>query len=140
MKNAIYLSIFLLVFFACNNSKKPDGILDRNTYKNILKEVIMVDIIRNHHKIKDSLHFNPLQLVYQKYQVDSLIMKKNADYYAKHPETLKEIYKEIKDTYQFKLDSVEKNDSIRRKRNKTKPQKKFDSITIPTNILGKSQI
>ncbi len=136
MKKMLFILILLFSLSACNDAKKPDDVLDRNTYKQVLKEVVMVNVIRNQKKVKDSFHFNLLQLVYNKYHLDSLSMKVNSDYYARHPEILKEIYKEIKNEYQFQLDSVEKTDSINRKHINIKSKKKFDSITIPTNILA----
>jgi len=135
MKKISYILLLIISLSACNNDKKVEGLIDKSTYKQVLKEIIMADMLRNQKRVKDSLNFNPLQLVYKKYKIDSLVLKKNADYYAKHPEILKNIYQEIKAEFQAQLDSVEKADSINRPI-KQKPKKKYDSITIPTNILN----
>ncbi len=135
MKKISYILLLIISLSACRNDNKVEGLMDKSTYKQVLKEIIMADMLRNQKRVKDSLNFNPLQLVYKKYKIDSLGLKKNADYYAKHPEILTDIYQEIKAEFQAQLDSVEKADSINRPI-KQKPKKKFDSITIPTNILN----
>ena len=135
MKKISYILLLIISLSACNNDKKVEGLIDKSTYKQILKEIIVADMLHNQKRIKDSLNFNLLQLVYKKYKIDSLDLKKNADYYAKHPEILEGIYQEIKAEFQAQLDSVEKMDSINRPV-KQKPKKKFDSITMPTNILN----
>jgi len=135
MKRIITILLVVLSFSSCNKDQKPKEFIDRSKYKEIMEEIILANLVNNEKKVKDSLHFNTLELVYKKFGIDSLTLKINSDYYAKYPELLEEIYKEIKADFKVKYDSVTKIDSIRRLTRKKSP-KKVDSISIPKEVLG----
>jgi len=128
MKKIIIFLLAISLLSACrqNNSK---SIIDKETYKNILKELILVNLVKQEVIQQDSLKKNLLQLVYQKYHIDSLKFKKTTDYYSKHPEQLTKIYDEIY------LEIKKVSDSLENITPKKEP--KTDKIKIPKNVLKK---
>ena len=114
---------------ACKEkSASTEGILDKNTYKAVLKEIILANSIAQQLKNKDTLIDKKiLGLVYKKYGIDSLTLKKTTDYYSDKPEILEEIYREINEEMKKKKDSLQKL---------VAPVKlKNDSVKLPNNLL-----
>ncbi len=135
--------IYLLIgLTACQNTEKPKDILDKDTYKKIMKDLIIAKKTQEVLKHKDtSIH--PVLLVYKTYKVDSIILKKSTDYYSKDPAFFKEIYAEIlnelkhkKDSLTKIIDSLHKPGIIQKSRKK---KLKSDSIRIkkPIELLKK---
>ncbi len=126
-----YFFIFLLgiTLLACQKktSKPP---IDRDTYKNILKEVILTNIVKQELKKKDSLETGWLSLVYKKYQIDSIKLEKTTEYYSQHPEDLQKIYEEIYQDIKKTSDSLDKLDP----QNISKPQN--DKIKVSKKALS----
>jgi len=120
MKKVLFL--ILLSFFAGCKQKTTENILDRETYKSVLKEIIFVNLIQQETQQNDSLKKNLLGLVYQKHHIDSMQFKRTTDYYSKHPGELAKIYDEIYREIKKVSDSLEE----------LSPQKpKTDKIKIP---------
>ncbi len=123
MIKKIFLLIALSLNIACSTSKNED-VLDKNTYKKILKEAILADILSSDSDKKNLSDKNFLSLVYNKYNIDSTSFKKTTDYYSNHPEILEEIYAEIEKEFKQKLDSLEPNSTPKPKTEKIKIGKK----------------
>jgi len=117
---------------ACKQKHSTDEVLDRNTYKAVLKEIILANSLSRTLERKDSTAGKKLLgLVYKKYHIDSLKLKKTTDYYSGKPEILTEIYQEIKDEFSRQKDSIEKL---------IVPAKiRTDSIKIPKDILNRKK-
>ena len=131
MLRKILLTASLLLVFSCQE-KRPDDVLDRDTYKQVLKDIILSDIVKNELKRTDTIPVKTLAMVYAKYNIDSTSFKKTTDYYSRHPKVFVDIYKEIKDAFQQKVDSLEKaNPGVKN----DKPVKKA-KITLPESILN----
>jgi len=125
MKKILFL-ILLSVLTNCNQ-KKSENILDKETYKNVLKEIIFVNILQQEIQQNDSLKKNLLGLVYQKYHIDSIQFNRTTDYYGKHPEQLAKIYDEIYLEIKKVSDSLEELSPKKPKTDKIKiPVKGFD--------------
>jgi hypothetical protein len=105
-----YSFILFLFLTACQNqSNKPP--IDQNTYKSILKEMILTHIVSQ--EIKNDSVEKPLRhLVYKKYHVDSLTVQQTTAYYSQHPEALLKIYEEIYQELKQISDSLEKEKPI----------------------------
>ena len=129
MMKKIILFIFLSLTLSCQ--QKDSDVLNKKVYKNILKELILINLAKQELKKDDSLNKNLLELVYRKYKIDSLKLKKTTDYYSKHPEQLSKIYDEIYLEFKKVSDSFEKI-------NPKKPLK-TDKIKLPKNILKSKQ-
>lgn len=125
MKKLIFIFFSILLFSACQ--KKPENLIPRQTYKQVLKELILADLVKEKYPKKDSLDNSIIRSVYKKYNVDSLSLKKTTDYYSNHPGELAKIYAEIHDEFKKKADSLEKLVP------KEKP--KTDKIKLNKNLL-----
>ncbi len=125
MKKIYLIYIVGLLLWACH--QKPENIISRTTYKQVLKELILADLIQQKIPDNDSLNNNIILLVYKKYKIDSAMLKKTTDYYSYHPEELSKIYDEIYTEFKHKADSL----------NKIEPhlQPKTDEIKINNNFL-----
>jgi len=134
MKKIITFILFVsLTVIACKEQQPDRNILDKNTFKSVLKEIILVNTLAEQLEKKDSLAGKKLLgLVYKKYDIDSLKLKRTTDFYSKNPEILAEIYQEIKDEFSQKKDSLEKLIS---------PKKlKTDSVKIPKDIFNRKHL
>lgn len=106
MKKLIFILLSFLLLGACQ--KKAEKLIPKQTYKQILKEIILANLIQEKYQQTDSAGNNILTLVYKKYNIDSLSLKKTTDYYSKHPGELAEIYTEIHLEFKQKADSLNK--------------------------------
>jgi len=137
MKKILFL-ILLSVLTNCSQ-KKSENILDKETYKNVLKEIIFVNIIQQDIQKNDSLKKNLLGLVYKKHHIDSIKFKRTTDYYSKHPGELAKIYDEIYLEIKKVSDSLEELSPKKPKTDKIKiPVKDFDKKIIKGSIIKKS--
>jgi len=101
--------IFILSgIFSCQNNKVSSEILDQKTYKEVLKEIILSNIARQQINANDSISPDLLSLIYKKYHIDSLQLKKTTDYYSNKPEILEKIYAEIEIEFKKQSDRIEK--------------------------------
>jgi len=132
MKQILIIStIFILLLSSCKNDKKQ-GVLDEKTYKNVLKELILTNVVRQQLEKKDTTAKYLISLVYKKYNVDSIQLKESTDYYSNHPEILAAIYKEIHQELKEKADSLNLI-------NPNKKALKTDKITISKEALKQSK-
>ena len=106
MKKFIMILFAVLLFGSCH--KKTSKIIDRHTYEQVLKEIILANMIEQKFNKNDSLKRNIKLLVYKKYNIDSTLLKKTTDYYSQHPDELHKIYSEIYSEFKQKADSLEK--------------------------------
>ena len=105
MKKILYLFL-ILTLFSCKEKKNKE-ILDQKTYKAVLKEILLTNIVKQDHKKIDSLNYNLIGLVYKKYNVDSLKLENTTEYYSRHPKELTKIYQEIYQEIKKSSDSIE---------------------------------
>ena len=106
MKKFIMIFSVILLFGSCH--KKSSKIIDRHTYKQVLKEIILANLIEQKFNKNDSLKKNIKLLVYKKYNIDSISLKRTTDYYSRYPDKLHKIYSEIYNEFKQKSDSLEK--------------------------------
>gem|GEM_PF-5198928 len=121
MRKSIFILSVLLVFYSCNNSRAHKNVIPQEKYQKMMTELIIASKIKEQITDKRLNGLDPVQLVYQKYDVDSAQVKKSTDYYSHYPEILLEVYKKAKEELQKTLDSLEKSTTKMKK-------KKVDSI------------
>ncbi len=129
MKQLLFV-VFILFVWGCQKNDEKN-IIDRHTYKNILKEIILTNIVTKELKIHDSLDKNWLSIVYQKYNIDSLKLAKTTTYYSQHPDELYKIYSEIY------LDLKQTSDSL--EKIQPKPKALNEKIQIPKEVLSEKR-
>ena len=100
MKIIILLLSVLLVACTAPKTKMPSGILSETEFANMLKEIHLEEAAFELNKSKGVINAkNSLatsyQSIYKKYDVDDSTFSKSLEYYAKHPETLEEIYSTV---------------------------------------------
>jgi len=130
MKKLTIIFLSILVFGACQ--KKSSKIIDRHTYKQVLKEIILANLIKQKITKNDSLKKNIKLLIYKKYNIDSISLKKTTDFYSQHPDQLQKIYSEIYTEFKQKSDSLEKLAPHKKPKN--------DQIKIDKKILDLKNI
>jgi len=115
MLHKIFLLFISIYLISCSNSHKDNDVLEPATYKKILKEIILANALSNNNEKSDTSK-KYMILVYKKYNIDSLILKKTTDYYTNHPEILEKIYEEIENELKQELDSLETNTNKKNKK------------------------
>ncbi len=126
-----WILLIVIFLYNCQAEKKKSTVLDRNTYKKVLKELILTNVVKQQLEKEDTTAKYLLYLVYKKYHIDSLKLKESTDYYSNHPEILAEIYKEIYE------DLKQKSDSLQKLSPPKKP--KTDKINISKKALKQSK-
>ncbi len=134
MKKFIMIFFAVLLFGSCH--KKTSKILDRNTYKQVLKDIILANMMEQKFNKNDSLKRNIKLLVYKKYNIDSTLLKMTTDYYSQHPDELHKIYSEIYSEFKQKSDSLEKIAPHLKPKN---DQIKIDKKQLDLKIIKKKQ-
>jgi len=109
--NKLFFSV-LIFLAACSGNKIPDGIIAQDKMTNLLTDIHMVDgSMYNVMQLPDSLYkygTDKYQMVFRKYQTDSVQFKKSFQYYSSNPEKLQAIYDQITINIKTKSDSVNK--------------------------------
>jgi len=109
--NKLFFSV-LIFLAACSGNKTPDGIIAQDKMTNVLTDIHIVDgSMYNVMQLPDSLYkygTDKYQMVFRKYQTDSVQFKKSFQYYSSNPEKLQAIYDQITINIKTKSDSVNK--------------------------------
>jgi hypothetical protein len=116
-KHNILFFLALLFLGACIGSNVPDGIIKPDKMTSLMVDVHMVDgsIYDIDAQTPDSLYkhgINRYLKVFKRHRTDSLQFKKSLEYYSLHTEQLEEMYAEITEILQAKIDSINKIDSL----------------------------
>lgn len=127
MKKIVLILIALLVVSCFNKGpKKPKNLLSKTEMTDLLLEMHLANKTNNIVNEFNERNVNYLNLVSNKYKIDSLQFKANHDYYMYHIEDYEEIYENLKiklDTLIKKQELVVKiEDSIRRENIKKRPK------------------
>lgn len=139
--NKLFFSV-LIFLAACSGNKTPDGIIPQGRMTNLLTDIHIVDgSMYNVMQFPDSLYkygTAKYQMVFRKYQTDSLQFRKSFQYYSSNPEKLQAIYDQITINIKQKSDSLNKlnldkinkdnkrrTDSLNKLQKKAQPQQPF---------------
>lgn len=115
-KHNIWFFSALLFLVACGD-KVPDGIIEQDKMTNLLVDVHIVDgsLYNINNPVADSLYkygINKYLKVFKNHKTDSIQFEKSIKYYSLQPEKLEEMYTAINEKIKFKLDSINKVDSL----------------------------
>ena len=89
----------VLTMFACQLEKRPEGLMEREEFKEALLDAQLIEARMNHEMILEQMKTIPVQKYYEelfaKHQITEEKFQKTFDHYSEHPDELKEIYEEI---------------------------------------------
>lgn len=96
----ILIIFILLVFGSCQDvqlAQKPNNLLSPEEMENVLTDMVLLDamISVNNFRI-DNHKIDVRNFVFDKYEIDSLTLSKNIEYYNEQYEVNTEIYKNVK--------------------------------------------
>jgi hypothetical protein len=131
-KHNIWFFSALLFLVACSDNV-PDGVIEQDKMANLLVDVHIVDgsLYNINNPVADSLYkygINKYLKVFKDHKTDSTQFEKSIKYYALHQEKLEEMYAVINEKLKFKLDSINKVDSL----NKVPIKKGQKKNALPT--------
>lgn len=98
MKKLITI-LFLILFYSCNTKneiKKPKKLIDKEVMEKILYDLAILQGIKSSKPdIFAKNKVNPKTYIYQKYNIDSLQLVENNQYYASDIENYQEIFNNV---------------------------------------------
>lgn len=103
MKRLILLTAVLILLFSCRDAQAPEGVLQPEAMKAVLKDVHLAEAYLNTLPTEDSVKKVAdgfYQNVFKKHQTDFKQFEKSMRYYAKHPVLLDSLYSQLISEYQ----------------------------------------
>ena len=105
----IILFFFALSVFSCKDQmvEKPEHLIDREVMIDILCDIAVFQAAEN----ADGSKFKeqgivPNEMIYKKYQIDSVTFAQNDRYYASDPHDYKKMYGEVTKKLEEKLQQI----------------------------------
>ena len=105
-----YLLYLILFFCACSSSIQYENknIISKNVMKNILKDMILMESMNKSYSSRiDNKKLFGDKFIYQKYNVNDLLVLKSIDFYAQNPKIYSKIYESILLDMEKMVDSIE---------------------------------
>ena len=88
-----------LALVACQMEERPEGIMERDEFKEALLDAQLVEARMNHEMILEQMKTMPVQKYYEelfeRHQITEEQFQETFNYYTEHPDELKAIYEEI---------------------------------------------
>jgi hypothetical protein len=101
-----YFLLGLILLTSCQNSK-GDNIIPEDKMVNMLFDLSIIKSINNLNYDENQLIISPEDFfILQKYNVDSLNLEMNKNYYSKRPKMLASIYRRVQDSIEKRIDSL----------------------------------
>lgn len=96
----ILVIFILLVFGSCQDvqlAQKPNNLLSPEEMENVLTDMVLLDAMISVNNFRIDKHkIDVRNFVFYKYEIDSLTLSKNIEYYNEQYEVNTEIYKNVK--------------------------------------------
>ncbi len=113
MRNYINLFFLLLIFLsACGKKEAPPGVIKAEDMVGLMIDVHLADgSLYSVQQAPDTVYkygFNRYLQVFKQHNTDSLQFKKSLKYYSRHPDQMDEIYVQVVQSLQDKLDKLNK--------------------------------
>ncbi len=134
MKNTIRLLLVISLCFACNSNtiyKPPTNLIPRDTMVDLLTDMHIAVAAKSMKNLKEKRDINYMQLVYDKYKIDSLRFEQSNIFYTSNIDEYDQLLEDVRlriemiaSTYQQEKN---KQDSIKRSKVKIE-EKALDSI------------
>ncbi|ATA73297.1 MULTISPECIES: DUF4296 domain-containing protein [Capnocytophaga] len=110
MKIRLYILIILCFsVLSCGENivKKPQKFLSEREMQNLMYDLILLDAIKStDYTMMDTLNISFQELIYKKYEIDSLILAQNMEYYASFPQKYDTIIKNVELRLKRERDSI----------------------------------
>lgn len=116
----IFLLITFVSLFSCGEEviDKPVNLISKEKMIDILYDMAIINSAKtNAPQVMEDRNFNPMQFIYNKYEIDSVQFVSSDLYYASKPLEYEDIYKKIEDRIKkekegFEKQKEEKKDSL----------------------------
>ena len=130
------ISILAIILLSCSNvqeRKKPDYLLSKQQMIEIYTDMLLLDAInRTNIKKFQSLGLETSQHIYNKFDIDSITLAENMNYYNLDFETNAEIYKQVRLNIEKRKEYM---DSLTKRRDSLKKlEKKEREIQINESL------
>lgn len=137
--------LLLVSFFMCSCSdvqerNKPEQLLSQDKMVKIYTDMLMLDAVyRTNPKKFKSYELEPTAHIYNKFDIDSLTLAQNMNYYNLDFETNSEIYQEVRENIERKkgiIDSIDQvKDSLRRVKQESQKAEINDSVALQKDLI-----
>lgn len=140
MKNTIVFIFSICIMISCTGNtiyKAPENLIPRDTMISLLTDMHIASASKPIKTVKNRRDLNYMQLVYDKYKIDSLRFEQSNTYYTSRIDDYDKLLKSVRTNLEVIASQyqVEKNtrDSIKKKE-KELLKKKADSLTPKKSI------
>jgi hypothetical protein len=103
MKKRLLLLTVILAFASCNTTvvTKPEKLLSEDEMVAIIYDLTVMEGMRTQNPYSpQNRSINPKEYIYKKYQIDSLQLTQNNQYYASQIDIYKKIYEKVNERIQ----------------------------------------
>ncbi len=152
IKNLIYILVAFFVVMSCNNNKierpkKPNNLIKKDEMVNILYDMAVITAAKGTQlRIMEKNGVVPEQLIFKKYQIDSMQFVLSNEYYSYDIDTYAEMFEEVKKRIQAEkviedslvkqlnedrrkdIDKRKQDSTALRKPNDARPSKNTDTL------------
>ena len=116
----IFLLIIISTLFSCGEEviEKPVNLISKDKMTNILYDLAIINAAKSSGpQVMENMNFEPMEYIYNKYQIDSLQFVTSDLYYASLPLEYEDIYKKLenritKEKERFVKTGERKKDSL----------------------------
>ncbi len=99
MLQTAFILLFFF-FFSCQNKTVPEGVLEQEKMKLLLKDLHEAESAVFTQSLPDSISYSLpeyYRYLLKKHNTDSIGLSKSMEYYSEHPELMEKIYTEMID-------------------------------------------
>ena len=136
-RNIGILTVLLSLCAACSNVQErsvPERILSEEQMVEIYTDMMILDAVkRSSGKIYKSYDLTAQQHIYNKFNVDSILLKENIDYYNLEFEANIRIFEKVNERMNMKKDYFDSINKIKDSISKLKQKTKRDSLKKKIN-------
>lgn len=116
----IFLLIIISTLFSCGEEviEKPVNLISKDKMTNILYDLAIINAAKSSGpQVMENMNFEPMEYIYNKYQIDSLQFVTSDLYYASLPLEYEDIYRKLenritKEKERFVKSGERKKDSL----------------------------
>ena len=137
-----YIVVSCLFIYGCNNNKierpeRPENLIAKDEMVNILYDMTILTAAKGTQiRIMEKNGVVPEQLIYKKYEIDSMQFVLSNEYYSYDIDTYEEIYEEVRrklSNERIIQDSLAKQERDKKRTSASDRKKKMDSISKPNS-------
>ncbi len=138
-----FLTLVIFVAGSCSDVQKrtkPDTLISQDKMVEIYTDMLILDgVYRTNPKKFETYGLEPTEHIYNKFEIDSLTLAQNMNYYNLDFEVNSEIYEQVQkniETQKQIIDSISQvKDSLKRLEHEAKKPKLKDSIPLSKKIM-----